>query len=72
MTEPLDLRNLEPPKPLKTLLEKISALGKGEILRALVPSEPFALYSELNKRGFAYKSERLSDGSWQVEISKPG
>ena len=50
----LDNRGLTPPEPMVRILGALAALPEDGQLRALMDREPFPLYAELTRRGFAW------------------
>jgi uncharacterized protein (DUF2249 family) len=66
----LDARGLEPPQPLVTILEAISALPPGATLRARTDRRPMHLYAQLEARGFAGESTEQADGSFITDIRR--
>ena len=50
----LDVRNLGPPKPLRETLERVEALGDGDVLVQYNDRTPQFLFPRLEERGFAY------------------
>ncbi len=64
----LDARGLELPQPLVTILEAISNLPPGVMLRARTDRRPMHLYAQLESRGFAGESTEQADGSFITHI----
>ncbi len=60
----LDARGLEPPQPLVTILEAVTALSPGAMLRARTDRRPMHLYAQLEERGFTGESHQQADGSF--------
>lgn len=63
----LDVREIDGP-PFDDIVAALGDLEPGERLRLIAPFEPKPLYEELDDRGFAYESDRGSDGVWHVLI----
>ncbi|SFR48019.1 MULTISPECIES: DUF2249 domain-containing protein [Halorubrum] len=53
-TVSLDVRNLGPPKPLRETLERVEALGDGDVLVQYNDRTPQFLFPRLADRGYAY------------------
>jgi uncharacterized protein (DUF2249 family) len=66
----VDARGLEPPQPLVTILETLSSLPPGAMLRARTDRRPMHLYAQLEARGFAGESNEQSDGSFITLIRR--
>ena len=60
----LDNRGLEPPEPMVRIFEALKNMPPGDQLQALMDREPILIYSELERRGFAWQFE--NDGPSQV------
>lgn len=56
--------------PCDAIDDAIASLAIGQPLVLLIPFEPIPLYAKLAKQGFQHRSQRLSDGSWQVEFRR--
>lgn len=65
----LDVRGLEPPGPMVTILEKLAELGPGARLEVRHHREPVLLYDKLKLRGYAARTEKLADGEYLVRIA---
>ena len=64
----LDARGLEPPQPLVFILEAVTALSTGAMLRARTDRRPMHLYPQLEERGFTGESQEQTDGSFITHI----
>lgn len=53
-TVSLDVRELKPPKPLRETLERVQALGDGDVLVQYNDRAPQFLFPRLDDRGFGY------------------
>jgi uncharacterized protein (DUF2249 family) len=53
-TVALDVRDLGPPEPLRETLERVEALGDGEVLLQYNDRTPRFLFPKLEDRGYAY------------------
>ncbi len=58
----LDNRGLEPPAPLVRILDALERLSAGEVLEALNERDPVFLYPELQARGAAIHTNKVSGG----------
>ncbi|HUJ29214.1 MAG TPA: DUF2249 domain-containing protein [Myxococcales bacterium] len=65
----LDVRGLEPPQPMITILEKLAQLGDGAQLLVRHHREPVLLYEKLQARGYAAKTSRRAEGDYLVHIA---
>ncbi len=65
----LDVRGLEPPRPLVAILEKLAELGPGARLRVHHHRDPVLLHEKLRPRGFAARTERRGAGDYLVHIA---
>lgn len=66
----LDLRGLEPPQPLVTILETLASLPDGAVLSAQTDRRPLHLYAQLEERGFTGQTEETKNGSFITRISR--
>jgi uncharacterized protein (DUF2249 family) len=64
----LDVRGLEPPQPMVTILEKLAELGAGAQLEVHHHREPVLLYEKLTLRGYAARTEKRGEGDFLVRI----
>lgn len=58
----LDNRGLLPPEPMVRILDALEHLGPGQVLEALNEREPVFLYPELEARGAAIHTQKVTDG----------
>ncbi|MGV3774488.1 MAG: DUF2249 domain-containing protein [Verrucomicrobiales bacterium] len=65
--ENLDLRGVEEPKPLLTVLHKISNLPKGTTLEAILDNYPYQLYDLLQQRGWSADFTKRPDGAFRLQ-----
>lgn len=65
----LDVRGLEPPAPMMTILEKLVELGPGAQLLVRHHREPVLLYEKLQLRGYAARAKKVCDGDWIVHVA---
>lgn len=61
--ETLDLRGMEPPKPILAILKKVGELGPGARLDVRLDNQPMQLYDLLQQRGFLLTCQKQPDGS---------
>jgi uncharacterized protein (DUF2249 family) len=66
----LDVRELPPPQPLQTTLERLSELDDDTVLVQLNDRAPQHLYPKLDDRGYAYETVE-SDGAVVTAIWRP-
>jgi uncharacterized protein (DUF2249 family) len=66
----VDARGLEPPQPMIKILETLTTLEDGAILRAHTERRPMHLYAALAERGFLGESEQQTDGSYITTIKR--
>jgi hypothetical protein len=64
----IDGRGLEPPEPMQQVLIALDAARPGQVVRLLLPREPFPLYPLLAQRGWHHETTRESDGCYMVLI----
>lgn len=50
----LNLRDLEPPEPMRRALEALEKLGISDVLEIVTDREPMLLQRELERRGHRY------------------
>lgn len=53
-TTRLDLRDLDPPEPMRRALEAVETLGTSDLLEIVTDREPMLLQRELERRGHCY------------------
>jgi len=61
-TEPLDVRNLGPPKPLSETLERLTELEEA-VLVQINDRAPQHLYPKLDDRGYEYTTVETDDAT---------
>lgn len=64
----LDVRELEPPEPLRCVLAAAEQLTPGSRIRMLQRFEPFPLYGLLDQRDFCYRVERPTVNRFEIVI----
>jgi uncharacterized protein (DUF2249 family) len=65
----LDLRSLEPPEPLRRVLETLAQTPAGGTLIAQTRFRPVHLLSMLDERGLAWECNEQPDGSWETVLT---
>jgi len=65
----MDVRGLEPPQPMISILEKLVELGPGAQLLVHHHREPVLLYEKLALRGYAARTTRRGEGDYLVHIA---
>lgn len=65
----MDVRGLEPPQPMISILEKLVELGPGAQLLVTHHREPVLLYEKLALRGYAARTTRRGEGDYLVHIA---
>jgi len=66
----LDVRGLEPPKPLVCVLEALDRLGPGVQLEVRHDRRPILLYPQLDDRGFIHETDEPEPGLVRIVIRK--
>lgn len=66
----VDARYMEPPEPFVATMEMLDRLKPGEQMVLLLFREPHPLYKVLRQNGHDYKAELLSDGTFEILISR--
>lgn len=69
-TTRLDVRGLEPPGPMVRVLERLDALGPGDVLEVLHDRRPMFLYPQLEDRGFAHETDEPERGLVRIRIRR--
>lgn len=64
----LDVRELEPPEPLRCVLAAAEQLAPGGRIRMLQRFEPFPLYGLLEQRGLSYRVEQPEIDRYEIVI----
>lgn len=69
----LDLRDLEPPEPMRRALEAVEMLGAGAVIETVTDREPLLLHRELERRGHLYATNgsagSITTTIWRKEVS---
>lgn len=68
----IDNRGLEPPAPMMRTLKTLEKMAQGDKLAIINDRRPLFLYEELNAMGYLHETEALTDGSFQITITKSG
>ena len=66
----LDVRGLPPPEPFENIARALQALTGNDILKVLIHREPFPLYEMLRGTGYAWQTTALTDGDFEILISR--
>lgn len=69
--ETIDVRNLGPPKPLASTLERLPELDGDVVLVQVNDRAPQHLYPKLEDRGYAYGTVETDDGPTVTTIWRP-
>lgn len=67
-TRELDAREIDG-EPFGDIVDALEALPEGETLVLVNSFEPEPLYGVLERRGFAYETDRVADDEWRVSIT---
>jgi hypothetical protein len=65
--EKLDLRGVEAPQPLLTVLSKVSSAPRDSGLEVMLDQQPFQLYDLLQQRGWRADFAKQEDGSVRLQ-----
>ena len=66
----IDVRHLEMPMPMMTILENLDSLAEGKALYVNHKKIPVFLLTELKERGFDYRIKEIHDGKVDLLIFK--
>lgn len=64
----VDARYMEPPEPFVRTMEMLDTLKPGEKMLLLLFREPHPLYRVLRQNGYAYETDLLADGTFEILI----
>lgn len=64
----LDLRDLDPPEPMRRTLAALPGLGRHETLTVLTRFRPVHLIDQLPSRGFDSDSDEIEPECWETRI----
>lgn len=67
----IDVRNLEMPQPMTTILEALEQMGSGNALFVYHKRIPVYLLPEVAERGFEYRVKEINDGEVHLLIYRP-
>jgi uncharacterized protein (DUF2249 family) len=67
----IDVRGLEPPLPMVTVLERLETLAPGGVLVVLHDRRPMFLYPQLDARGFLHETDEPEPGAVRIVIRRP-
>ena len=62
--EVLDVRGVQSPENVLSILKRVSELPVGAVLEIRLESNPWQLYDLLQQRGYSLEMERQKDGSF--------
>ncbi len=68
----IDARYLAPPEPFEATMAMLRTLAPGETLLLRLFREPHPLYRALARGGHAWRTELLSDGTFDILITCGG
>lgn len=66
----LDVRGMEPPEPLRLVLETIAEFVPGDELRLLIDCQPKPLYRILERNGYTFQEAPGTDATFVVTIRR--
>jgi len=68
--EELDVRGMEPPQPMVTILETLNRLDENTTLLVHHHREPVLLYDKLEELGFKAEAEKIDEQYYKIIIKK--
>jgi uncharacterized protein (DUF2249 family) len=66
----LDVRGLEPPEPMRLVLEQVDTLAEGDTLEVIHCRRPVFLYPQLDERGFLHATDEPEPGVVRIVIRR--
>jgi uncharacterized protein (DUF2249 family) len=66
----LDVRGLEPPEPMRMVLEQADMLTEGDTLEVIHCRRPVFLYPQLDERGFLHATDEPEPGVVRIVIRR--
>ena len=66
----LDVRGLEPPRPMVAVLERLETLARGQALIVIHDRRPTFLYPQLDERGFVHRTDEPEPGVVRIVIER--
>jgi uncharacterized protein (DUF2249 family) len=66
----IDVRGLEPPRPMVRVLEALDTLAPGQRLEVIHDRRPLFLYPQLEAQGFAHETEEPAPGLVRILIRR--
>lgn len=66
----IDVRGLLPPEPFELIVPALYKLLPGATLEVLIHREPFPLYDLMRESGFVWKTHKLPDNGFKIQISR--
>ena len=70
-TTEIDVRGLTPPNPFELIVPALLKMVPGAALKVLILREPFQLYDMLRQAGYVWRTHRLADSGFKIQISRP-
>ncbi|MGV8934281.1 MAG: DUF2249 domain-containing protein [Gallionellaceae bacterium] len=67
----IDVRGLAPPEPFELIVPALYKLLPGATLKVLIHREPFPLYDILRESGYIWRTRKLPDSGFKIQISRP-
>ncbi len=64
----IDVRGLEPPEPMRLVLERLETLAPGQRLEVVHDRRPMLLYPQLEHRGFSHRTDEEPAGVVRIAI----
>jgi uncharacterized protein (DUF2249 family) len=68
--EEIDVRGMEPPRPMVTILETLSRLDENTTLLVHHHREPVLLYDKLEEMGYEAETEKIDEQYYKITIKK--
>ena len=66
----LDVRGMQAPDNILTVLKSVSGLAKGAVVEVCLDSNPFQLYDLLQQRGYFIDLALQPDGSYRGRLKR--
>jgi uncharacterized protein (DUF2249 family) len=66
----IDVRGLEPPQPMVTILEKLNQIGENTTLLVHHHREPVLLYDKLEELGYEATTNKIEENYYKVSIKR--
>ena len=68
--EEIDVRGMEPPRPMVTILETLNRIDENTTLLVHHHREPVLLYDKLEELGYEAETEKIEENYYKVKIRK--